>query len=61
MIGISIGISIIITISSLTSLCIFLLLLNGDCNISDKNELFCIQSNLQQGDSCKSYTVNQTV
>ena len=41
---------------TLTSLCISLLLLNGGCNISDKNELFCIQSNLQQEDSCKNYT-----
>ena len=45
-----------ILIITLTSLCTSLLLLNGDCNISDKNELFCIQSNLQQEDSCKNYT-----
>lgn len=47
--------------ATLTSLCISVLLINGDCNISDKNELFCIQSNLQQEDSCKNYTAIQTV
>lgn len=45
----------------LTFLNTFLLLLNGGCNTSDKDELFCIQSNLQQEDSCMNYTAILTV